>query len=247
MTLITSPTTTTTTDLAAGPAPSTLTFERVTLDLYRDIHKAIRGELFAITTEAGRTDPGDRVARAALARHVDDVMQLLVEHAGHEDGPTQPVLEAHLPDLAARIEADHATLEGRIAGLRAQAAAVVDDATGDERAALHRLYIELASFTSAYLVHQDFEERIVMPALELAVGVPVVAEIHGAIVGPMPPEELMRSLALMLPMMNVEDRTEFFGGFAANAPAEVVDAVWGLATQVLESADLRTLAGRVGR
>lgn len=230
-----------------GPAAPALTYDRVTLDLYRDIHKAIRGELFAITVDAGRTDPADTLARTALARHVDDVMVLLIEHAAHEDGPIQPVLEAHLPDLAARIEGDHATLERRIEGLRDQAAEMVDGFRGDERAALHRLYVELASFTSAYLAHQDFEERIVMPAIELAVGVPVVAEIHGAIVGPMPPDELMRSLALMLPMMNVEDRTEFFGGFAAAAPAEVVDAVWGLARTVLEPADVTALGARIGR
>ena len=39
---------------------------------------------------------------------------------------------------------------------------------------VHRLYLELASFTSDYLAHQDVEERVVMPALEAAVGVPEV-------------------------------------------------------------------------
>ncbi|MCU0267701.1 MAG: hemerythrin domain-containing protein [Acidimicrobiales bacterium] len=225
----------------------TLTYDRVTLDLYRDIHKAIRAELFAVTHAAGRTDPADRAARADLARHVADVMQLLVEHAEHEDGPIQPVLEAHRPDLGARIAADHTVLEHRIETLRAQAAELVEGCDGDERGALHRLYVELASFTSAYLAHQDLEERIVMPALEVAVGVPGVAAIHGAIVGPMPPEELLRSLALMLPAMNIDDRAEFFAGFASAAPAEVVEAVWGLAEQVLEPADVTALATRVDR
>ncbi len=225
-----------------------LTFDRVALDLYRDIHKAIRAELFAVTGDAGRTDPADRAARAALAGHVDAVMTLLIEHAHHEDGPIQPVLEAELPDLAALIERDHATLERRIEGLRDQAASTVDHlAAGDGRPALHRLYIELASFTGAYLAHQDLEERVVMPALQAAVGIDAVVAIHGAIVGPMPPEELARSLALMLPAMNVEDRTEFFTGFAAAAPAEVVDGVWGLAGSVLDPKDLTALATRLGR
>ena len=54
------------TDTTAAPAR----FELVAIDLYRDIHKAIRTELFAVTTSAGQTDPSDRAARVALAAHV---------------------------------------------------------------------------------------------------------------------------------------------------------------------------------
>jgi hypothetical protein len=231
----------------APTAPALLPFEQVTLDLYRDIHKAIRAELFAVTTDAGRLDPADVVGRDALARHIGDLTTLLIEHAEHEDGAIGPVLERELPDLAASIELDHEVLEGRIAGLRDQSQTVAAAPVAAARPALHRLYVDLASFTSAYLAHQDVEERVVMPALELAVGVDAVVAIHGAIVGPMPPEELARSLALMIPAMNIEDRTEFFGGFAANAPAPVVDDVWSLVVSVLDPADAAALARRVGR
>ncbi len=45
-----------------------------TVDLYRDIHKGIRAELFAITTAAGSVDPSRaRSSRAALADHVESV------------------------------------------------------------------------------------------------------------------------------------------------------------------------------
>jgi hypothetical protein len=47
--------------------------------------------------------------------------------------------------------------------------------------------------------------------------------------------------------MNIEDRTDFFTGLAAGAPAEVVEGVWSLASSVLEPADLRALATRFGR
>lgn len=233
------------TDLSLG-AP--LTYDHVAFDLYRDIHKAIRAELFTVTHDAGRIDPADWAGRAAVAAHVDSVMTLLIEHADHEDGPIQPVLEAHLPDLAAQIERDHTTLEARIDGLRDQSASVVEGTgVGEDRPALHRLYVELASFTSAYLAHQDFEERVVMPALQTAVGIDAVVAIHGAIVGPMPPDEFARALALMLPAMNIDDREGFFVGFSAEAPIEVVDGVWNLAASVLDPADLNALAARIGR
>ena len=84
----------------------------VTLDLYRDIHKAIRVELFSVTAEAGRLDPAQGLARAALAGHVHDVVDLLVTHAEHEDGAIQPALEANLPDgtVAGLLDADGAAL-----------------------------------------------------------------------------------------------------------------------------------------
>src|SRR5688500_13523426 len=88
------------------------TFQRVTVDLYRDIHKAIRTELFALTTDAGRLDPADPEDRAALSAHLSDVVSLLASHAEHEDTHVGPALELHLPDLAASIEQDHHRLDG---------------------------------------------------------------------------------------------------------------------------------------
>ena len=81
-----------------------------------------------------------------------------------------------------------------------------------QRFSVHRLYIELASFTSEYLAHQDLEERLVMPALEQAIGVEAVIGIHGAIVGSIPPDQMAQALALMLPALNIDDRTDLLGG-----------------------------------
>ena len=57
---------------------------------------------------------------------------------------------------------------------------------------------------------------------------------------------MAKSLAIMLPAMNVDDRTELLGGMQAGAPAEVFDGVWGLAGSVLEPADLAAVASRIG-
>ena len=217
----------------------------VTVDLYRDIHKALRSELFAATEEAGRADPAQWGDRAALAEHVRSVVDLLNSHAEHEDGAIQPALETHLPALAERVASDHATLEGRVAGLGALADATVEVPESQARGLVHHLYCELASFTSAYLEHQDLEERVVMPALERAVGVDATVAIHEAIIGSIPPDEMARSLALMLPAMSIDDRTELLGGMRAGAPAEVFAGVWSLAGSVLRPADHAALAERL--
>lgn len=214
-----------------------------TFDLYRDIHKAIRSELFAVTEEAGRLDPSDAGDRAALAGHVRSIQQLLSDHAEHEDDGIQPVLEVHLPAFAERIAADHERIEARVARLTEVAEAVA--VTGG-RADVHAVYMELASFTGTYLEHQDLEERAVMPAIEGAIGVEAVMAIHGGIIASIPPDELAQSLALMFPAMNVDDRTELLGGMRATAPAEVFNGVWSLAGSVLSPRDMEALATRLG-
>ena len=221
-------------------------FAPVAIDLYRDIHKGIRALLFDIVTTAGSLDPADDAGKAALVQQGSDVARVLVSHAEHEDTAVQPTLEQVLPELAERIAADHETIEARIAGLDVLLGEVVA-ATGDARRhALFRAYVELASFTAAYLEHQDVEERTVMPALEQAIGVEAVLGIHQAIIGAIPPAEMAESLAFMLPAMNIDDRADLLGGMREGAPAEVFAGVWGLAGTVLTSADHAALAGRLG-
>lgn len=228
-----------------SPSPTAGPARPVTVDLYRDIHKGIRAELFAVTEEAGRADASEDGDRAALADHVRSLVWLLTTHSEHEDGAIQPVLDQRLPDLARRVANDHEAVESRLTVLADLAAATVDaDATG-ARAAVHALYGELATFTAAYLDHQDVEERVVMPTLEAEIGVEATAGIHQAIIGSIPPDELARSLSSMLPAMNVDDRAELLGGMRAGAPEEAFQAVWSLAGSVLAPADHAALARRL--
>jgi hypothetical protein len=223
------------------PSPASLT-----VDLYRDIHKGIRAELFAVTVEAGRIDPRDAAARVAVAGRVQTLVGILDAHAGHEDAVIQPVLENELPNLAARVQADHHLLEGRSAQLRTVADDVVHIPGRSQAAALHQLYLQLAGFTSSYLGHQDLGERTVQPALAQAIGPQAVMDLHGAIVSSIPPDEMAAALPIMLPAMNVDGRAELLGGMQANAPCQVFEGIWGLSASVLAPAELAAVAVRLG-
>ena len=225
------------------PIPSEA-FELVAFDLYRDIHKGIRAELFALTGTAGAIDPADVCSRLDLAAHVASVATVLSSHAEHEDNVIEPALHQHAPHLADRIATDHVLLEAtydRIADL----AQTLASADAEQRRLAHQLYLELTAFTSSYLAHQLVEERVVMPALERTIGVDAVIGMHVAIVGSIPPEQMAQSLAFMLPAMNVDDRTELLGGMRASAPAEAFAAVASLARSVLVPSDFSALAARL--
>jgi hypothetical protein len=216
------------------------------IDLYRDIHKGIRAELFGATVEAGAMDPSDRGARLALAGRVEGLVQLLHSHAEHEDGHIQPALETVLPSAADRIVADHALLDQRIGDIHEMALAVPDAPGAQARDLAQELYLELASFVSAYLEHQNLEERVVAPALAGALGPEALLGIHTAIISSIPPAEMAASLAIMIPAMNIDDRTELLGGMRMGAPAEVFAGVWGLVGSVLAPADVAALGARLG-
>lgn len=219
----------------------------VTFDLYRDIHKAIRSELFDVTVAAGRVDVADELDLASFVGHLGQVATLLEEHAEHEDVHIQPALVQHGPALAEQIERDHLAFEHRMGQVAAIAAEVSTRPVAERRAMVHELYVELALFVSGYLAHQDLEERLVMPVLEDALGVDAVIGIHGAIVGSFPPDELLRSLALLLPAMNVDDRAELLGGLRAGAPTELFDAVWRLIVSLLPPVEVEKLVLRLDR
>jgi len=98
------------------PLPRGLTVEptsTIAFDAYRDIHKGIRAELFAVTATAGNTDPSDRQGRAALSAHVFELVELLDEHAGQEDTHILPVLKEHATTLFDRNATDHVALDAR--------------------------------------------------------------------------------------------------------------------------------------
>jgi hypothetical protein len=213
--------------------------------LYRDIHKGIRTELFGVTMQAGTTDPAHQQARAELAARVHRLMAFLVTHAEHEDSGVQPTLEAELPELAEQIEREHLELEATMERLKDRSSAAIYADRSDQRRQIDDLYLDLGGFTSCYLAHQDVEERVVAPRLLAAVGPETVVSIHQGIIASIPPDELATGLALMIPAMNVDDRTELLGGMQANAPAAVFEGVWGLAGSLLSADDQRELAVRL--
>jgi hypothetical protein len=215
-------------------------------DLYRDIHKGIRAELFAVTGAAGRVDPADRSACGELADHINSLVEVLEMHSDHEDTAIQPVLEQLFPGLAARIQDDHQLLTTRTAALVTIADKTVASSGQPRSDAARELYLELAGFTGIYLSHQDVEEREVLPALREAVGSEEVGRIHARIIASIPPDKMASSLAFMLPAMNIDDRAELLGGLRAAAPPQVFEGVWGLARSVLHPADHAALGARLG-
>ena len=235
--------------IPSAPAPRLTAFdaplEAVTFDLYRDIHKGIRAELFAVTEAAGRLDPGDEDELARFRRRLDALVGLLASHAEHEDRYLTPLLVRADASLAATVTGDHGALESRLGRIVQAVEAISRTAASARRLAVHRLYLGIASFTADYLEHQDMEELQIMPVLATGVTIEELLAVHAEILGSIPPAEMAASLALLLPAMNVADRAEMLLGMRASAPPPVFDGVVAIARDVLAPADFRALSARI--
>jgi hypothetical protein len=137
-------------------------------------------------------------------------------------------------------------LEAQMAELEVLADRVAEACPAQARLLTHRLYLGLASFTAAYLQHQEFEEFEVMVMLSQHVPAEELRAIDNAIVASIPPDMMAKSAALMLPAMNVVDQTEMFEGARAGVPPEVFAGMLALTESILGPDRYRTLAGRLG-
>jgi hypothetical protein len=224
----------------------TAALEAVEVDIYRNVHKGIRSELFAVTLDAGRVDPHDDGAVGAVAGRWGNLVKLLVEHAQHEEDFVQPLVEQFAPLYAAEILESHARLEGQMAQLELLADRAGEACAAQRRLFTHRLYLGLASFTAAYLQHQEFEEFEVMVMLSQHVSPEDLRALDHAIVASISPEMMAQSAAIMLPAMNIEDQTELFSGVQQGAPPEIFAAMMGLAQSALDPVRYEELARRLG-
>jgi hypothetical protein len=228
--------------LAVEAAP----LELVEFDGYRNIHKGIRNELFAVTYAAGRVDPGNVDAVRAVATRWHFLSEFLLLHAEHEEEFVQPHIERFAPELAAQIIPAHRELEGRAAALEVLADRAGDACADERRLFVHRMYLGFAGFVSAYLAHQEFEELEVSGALNQHLSFDEMLAIETQITDSLTPEQTVQAGSLTIPAMNVEDRVEMVGGMKAGMAPEVFAVVWNLIQCVLTGDEAAQLAGRLG-
>lgn len=219
----------------------------VEFDLYRDVHKGIRHGLFHATDRAGHLDPLDHIAVSEQRNRIERLLHLLDVHAAHEDEYLGPLIDRHLPVLAARLQREHAELDAQTVQIRGQLTALGCATGGDRRIAQHRLYLILSEFTAAYLQHQTTEEVEVLPALNRAAGLEELMDANRALVAAISPEDMDGYMRLIVPTVNPIDLAELYDGMRNGAPAEAFNAMLDVARARLEPKAFARLADELAR
>jgi hypothetical protein len=179
------------------------------VDLYTSVHKAIRQILFDLSSMEGRTDYGDRAGSATFADRATRALQLVSEHAEHEDREVLPGLKRHAPGVEARLSAQHVELES-IAQEVLACAAALDTASDEERRSVgDALHVLVNRLVSGHLEHMAFEESDVNGALWAAFTDAELVAIQGRILSSIAPPRMAEWMQWMLPALNAAERSRF--------------------------------------
>jgi iron-sulfur cluster repair protein YtfE (RIC family) len=176
------------------------------VDLFGDIHKAIRFALSELLGQMGRAVFTDASSVERIVAQLEDVLSLCEDHRGHEDRLIFPSLGTRLQGTLDCAQAAHACRPVQIAELHALAEAL--RAAIDPRRQLlagRTLYLHFSTFTAELLLHMAEEERVVQPLLEHFFTDDELDEVHGQLLAALTPEEKMRSAPWLLRAMNPEE------------------------------------------
>lgn len=146
------------------------------------------------------------------------------------------------------LEAQHESFAPILVSFEDLAATAAETLDGpDGEALVEVLHLDFARFAGAYLCHMDTEERVAMPALEAALGVEGVMDLHALLLSRVTPQDMAEMQAFMIPAMNPRERCDMLAAVRAGATTEVFEDTMALARSVLTPADMIDLEASLAR
>lgn len=205
-------------DAAARPAAPRL-------DLYADIHKALRHAMSHTLLQLGSVDADDpRELQRTLAA-TEALLAAMRQHLRHENDFIHTAIEARRPAGARRTADDHLEHLGEIAALEAELRSLRAAEPAQRPARVLRLYRDLAVFVAENLQHMHVEETANNAALWALYTDAELAALHDRLVASIPPEEMMGWLRWMAPALSPQSLAAMLADMRAKAPPAAFAAV----------------------
>lgn len=216
------------------------------MDIYAFIHKALRAYMTDTLTGLGRMDVSDDLELSQTCARVLELLDFCRSHLHHENTFVHPAMEAHAPGTSAAMADDHRGHEQAITALAASTTQLMT-CTRERRARVaHALYRQLALFVAHNFEHMNQEETGHNAVLWAHYTDAQLAQIEGAIVASLPPEEAMVTLRWMIPYLSPAERALLLGDMQQKAPREAFEATLALARRYLTATEWDKLARTLG-
>lgn len=203
---------------AAGPAPTRI-------DLYVDIHKALRHFLCDTLLRIGRLDVADADAFDAGLRQLEALLELCLQHLETENAFVHAAIDARQPRGASRTADDHLEHRDTIEALSAEAGALRAAGAAERPALALRLYRHLALFVAENLRHMHVEETVNNALLWQHYDDAALLALHGRILASLPLSEHLAVARWMVPALPPADRAVVVGGMQQGMPAPVFERI----------------------
>lgn len=210
-------------------------------NIYRTIHKGLRGFMTDTLARVGRMDVTDDCERAQTIEQVRGLLTLCDSHLEHENAVLHAAIEQAEQGRSLRTANDHVSHVVAIRTLRQQVAQF-EVAPAARRAVLaHELYLDLSNFVAENLEHMVVEETENHAVLTRNYTDQQLLAMEQGIRAALSPEETRIGLRWVLPHVNAGERAAMLGGMKQAAPPEVFNGVMALAAEVLSQRDLYKL------
>lgn len=205
------------------------------LDLYVEIHKALRAWMSHVLVRVGQMDSTDDEDCRAVVSDLGDLLDTLQGHLETENAFVHPAIEARRPGAIVEIEDDHREHQTSIDQLHHHARAMLCLPTADREASALFLYRELAFFVGENLQHMQVEETLNNQLLWSAYSDEELQNIHVAILSSIPPKKMAGILYWMLPAIAPAARAHMLTQMCATMPVDAFAGVLDIAQSRLES------------
>ena len=209
------------------------------VDVYTNIHKGQRSRFFSISAEIGTIDYADRNAMDKLQKKLESFGEDMRLHAALEEKFIHPLLSERIPGGSSKLNEDHRSMLRQLDDLLADFVGMRTKFSDFEKQQeiVLEFYRAWNRFMAFYFTHIDYEEEIIQPSLWKLCTTEELAEAFKLILADQTPEQLMSSLEMMFPAMNLSERVALFNAGRANLPPQASEAFLKLAERVLSPSD----------
>jgi hypothetical protein len=135
------------------------------MDIYKNVHKALRFLMFRVSVSMGKYDPAIDSNLSHIKADFDDLSGWLKEHAVHEDTFFHTLIEKKHPATVAALENQHAQSESDWREVEEDADRIFGSSQMPDSADWHRFYLKFNQFVTSYLTHLQYEELVALPIL----------------------------------------------------------------------------------
>jgi hemerythrin-like domain-containing protein len=217
------------------------------VDLFTTVHKALRALIYQLSTMLQTADFADeRTTKASLAA-LEHFLELLHEHAGHEDRTIFAAVHKFEPAMIDELEAEHREIDVNLADIAEKVAMMQAAATPGERVAIGgKLNVSVNKFIAFYLGHLVREEGTVLPASWKYLTDEELSAIRTDVQMHTPPARFAEWMRWMFPAMNINELVGMFQGLKMHAPPPFYEAMCQTANVALGELGWRALQQRAG-
>ena len=215
------------------------------IDLYADIHKALRAWMGHVLTRLGQADAQDPADCAEAVAEMNQLLEVMQMHLETENSIVHPAIEARRPGTIQGIIDDHTGHAASIRRLRELGVSLLGAPMQERAMVALYLYRTLALFVAENFEHMQCEEIRNNQLLWSSYSDAELLAIHDTIIQHHSPQDMARLLPWMIPAMPPASRAAMLGGMRATAPAQVFEGVLAIAKAHLQPRDWRKLASHL--